>query len=182
MKFTQFFTFTILLSLIFSCQEGVKKVETTSVPTDAEMLDNSFNVTLKVIATKDDDFCVLFTEDGSINFKEGVWKEVKGAPTEQIIKFSLPSDVIPTQLRLDLGKNATQTDLVLKSVQFEYQGNARLLEGVEMGAFFRADESKCTFDPVTGIIKSVMNDGVLASPSLYPHETTFAAEIPKLVR
>ena len=71
-------------------------------------------------------------------------------------------------------------DIVIKSIKFEFDGNVREIKGFEMGVFFRADDTKCTFDSTSGLVKSLVKDGVKQSPSLYPHESVQAAELPKL--
>ena len=48
--------------------------------------------------------------------------------------------------------------------------------------YFRADENTCTFDPITGVVKSNIENGVRQNPSLYPQEPTLKQEIEKLVK
>ncbi|AWA29255.1 hypothetical protein HYN48_03660 [Flavobacterium magnum] len=141
---------------------------------------NTFKVVLNAIVKKNDDFCVLYTENGSLEFNDGSWKGVTGMENEQAIEIALPPNVYPTQLRLDLGKGQEQDDIVLKSVKFEYAGKTRELKGAELGLFFRPDPSKCTFDSSTGLIKALVKDGKKQTPSLYPNESIMAAELPKL--
>ena len=180
MKFKNLFLALFLTLTAISCKEDGKNQENGNQ--EAEVAVNAFKVTLNFIAKKDDDFCLLYTEDGSIDFKEGVWKAVKGAENEQVVEFYLPNDSFPTQLRLDLGRNAEQEDIVIKSIKFEYDGNVRELKGPEMGAFFRPDYSKCSFDTATGLVQAKVKDGKREVPSLYPHENVFAAELPKLIK
>lgn len=169
------------VSLTFvNCKNDGKQSETDNQTQEVETNKNVFKVAINVLVKKNDNFCLLYTEDGTINFKEGVWQEVKGSDNEQIVEFSLPDDVFPSQLRLDLGQNLDQEDIVIKTVTFSYLDNSRVLEGPQIGVFFRPDDSKCTFDASTGIIKAIVKDGVKQFPSLYPHETIQAAELPKL--
>ncbi|AWI25074.1 hypothetical protein [Flavobacterium pallidum] len=139
-----------------------------------------FKVVINAVVKKNDDFCVLYTQNGSLEFNEGTWKGVTGMENEQAIEIALPANVYPTQLRLDLGKGQEQDDMVIKSVKFEYAGKTRELKGAELGLFFRPDPSKCTFDSSTGVIKALVKDGKKQTPSLYPNEAIMAAELPKL--
>jgi len=155
-------------------EEGVK-------PATEEVVANTFKFTVNAVVKKDDDFCLLFTEDGSLNFNDkAVWKGVKGSENEQAIEFVLPNEAFPTQLRLDLGMGSDQDDITIKSIKMEYGKNVRELKGAEMGIFFRADASKCTFDPVTGVVKALVKDGKKQNSSLYPNEAVLTAELPKL--
>jgi len=179
MKMKINFLFVLLFLTVVGCKE--KENNSNSATNNQEVTADNFKLTLNIIAKKKDNFCMLYTEDGSLNFNEGVWSQSKGSDTEQAIEFALPKDVFPTQLRLDLGKNKEQEDLVIKSIKLEYKGKVRELKGAEMGVFFRADASKCSFDAVTGIVKAIEKDGN-REYSLYPNEAILAAEIPKLAK
>lgn len=148
---------------------------------DTQQVSDSFIVTLDVVAKKNDDFCLLYSEDGSINFKEGVWQAIKGSDNSQKVVFTLPSNVKPTQFRIDFGMNKEQEEVIFNSFTMEYIGKSRTIGCPELVAFFRADDSKCTFDHVTGIIKPVIKDGVRQNPSLYPHESNMMPAIQKIL-
>jgi hypothetical protein len=140
-----------------------------------------FKVSLKFIAEKKDDFCILYTEDGSINFgDQAIWKGFEGSTKEQTIDFEFPADVFPTQLRLDLGIKPEQADITLKSVILDYNGKKREIVGAEIGTLFRADENTCKFDAKTGIVKANVEKGTRQNPCLYPQEPTLKQEIEKL--
>lgn len=170
--------FLMLLLVIFGCKEEQKNkiVEQDNQEVSAK----TFKMTLNAVVKNNDDFCLLYTEDGSLDFEKGIWKEVKGSDNEQDIVFFLPEKTQPSQLRLDLGKNIEQQDIVVKSIKFEYDRNVREIKGLEIGVFFRADASKCTFDYSTGLVKALIVEGVKQAPSLYPHETVQSIELPKL--
>ena len=168
----------LLLVVMFGCKDEQKNP--TVEQDNQEVSAKTFKMTLNAIVKNDDDFCLLYTEDGSLNFEKGIWKDVKGNDSEQDIVFFLPEKIQPSQLRLDLGKNIEQQDIVVKSIKFEYDGNVREIKGLELGVFFRADASKCTFDYSTGLVKALIVQGVKQAPSLYPHETVQSVELPKL--
>ena len=165
-------TAILLVSTLFiGCKKEKSIDELEAVkPTIVEKI---FKVKLKFIAKKDDNFCLFYSEDGTTNFNaEAIWNAVKGQADIQTIEYNLPNDVYPTQLRLDFGLTKDQEDIILKSVVFEYDGKTKELNGAEIGNFFIADQSKCTFDSNTGIIKPINKDGVRQDPSLYPQEVT----------
>lgn len=169
----------VVASTLFSCKND--KAETNKEAAVAETPNNQFKFTLNVIAKSEDDFCLLYTQDGSTNFKdEVVWQHVKGNPNEQQVVFVLPADTYPTQLRFDLGIKKEQEDIILKSVVCEYKGKKKEIYGSELGLLFRPDESKCTFDPTTGVIKAIVKDGLKQIPSMYPQETNLGPVLKKL--
>lgn len=179
MKLNKFVLLLVVALSVISCKN---ETTTETKKEEAVMPTNSFKVTVNVVVKKDDDFCLLYTQDGTINFKDGVWKGVKGSNNEQAVEFFLPEDVYPTQLRLDLGRNKEQEDIEIKSVKFDYLGNLLELVGPQVGVFFRADGSKCTYDYERGIVKAIMKGNERQSPSLYPHELVQAQELPKLMK
>lgn len=133
---------------------------------------NKFKVILDVVAKEEDDFCLFYTTDGTIEFTENatVWQHVKGKPEQQQVVISLPEGVDPTQLRIDVGFNRKREDITLKGITFESNGKKKEIRGKELPLFFRADNSKCTFDGKTGIIKAIVVNGQKQVPSLYPQE------------
>lgn len=170
----------IVAVTLVSCK--IKDEQTETETTQPQQ--KSFKVTASVISKTKDDFCLLYTEDGTINFGETVvWASVPGKQEEQKVDFYLPEDVYPTELRLDLGLKQNATDTIyLKSVHFEYNGKKFDIIGAQLGQYFRADENHCKFDPNTGAIIPNVKDGKVKQPSLYPQEVelgkalkTFAA-------
>lgn len=174
----------IILFFSFFCIVGCKD-KTTDKSEESTVAENTikpFKVTLRFSAKIDDDFCLLYTEDGTINFGEkGIWKAIKGNEIEQSVDFVLPEEVFPTALRIDLGIKPEQTEIILKAIILEYKDKTRQIMGTEMGAFFRADENTCTFDATTGIVKPIVKDGVRQNPSLYP-QSILRQEIEKLAQ
>lgn len=175
-----------LLALIFCLVSlvGCKDENSDSKGTaNEEQLTSKFKVTLKFIAEKKDDFCLLYTEDGTTNFGDkAIWKGIEGSKDEQTVDFEFPEEVFPTQLRLDLGIKPDQSDIILKSITLDYDGKKREIIGAEMATFFRADESVCTFDAKTGIIKVNVENGTRKNASIYPQQPTLQQEIEKLAK
>ncbi len=172
---TKLLSLILFTALFTSCKD--QKETTPEANKPAEPI---FKVTVNAIVKKDDNFAFFYTEDGSTNFKiEPTWLDLKGSDAPQDIVWNLPADVYPTELRLDFGIKPDQEDVVLKSVTLEYNNKKKVFTGAEIGNVFRADESKCTFDPATGIIHGKMVDGKKI-PSLYPNEKALGEELTKL--
>ncbi|RZJ33259.1 MAG: hypothetical protein EOO51_14485 [Flavobacterium sp.] len=179
---TKFIAFFALCAITLAGCKNEKSVDDLDV-VKPEVVDDTFKVDLKVIVAKDDDFALFYTEDGTTDFKnEPLWTKVKGNPQEQDIVYTLPKDVFPTQLRLDLGLKEDQSDVTLKSVTLEYKDKKRVIAGPELAVFFRPDLTKCSFDAATGIVKAVVKDGKRQGPSLYPQEVVLQPEIEKLAK
>ncbi len=64
----------------------------------------------------------------------------------------------------------------------EYMGKSKKIGCPQLVSYFRADDSKCTFDHITGKIVAKVVDGKRQFPSLYPHETVLRPEIEKLIQ
>jgi hypothetical protein len=169
----------ILTSFFFSCKKEESVEEINKVEEDL----TSFNVILDVIIKKDDDISLFYTTDGSLNFKEPILQGVKGSESTQQIVFKLPENVKPTQFRIDFGLNPEQEDMYFNKITFKYIGKERVISCPELSNFFRANDNYCSFDPVTGLIKSKNfkdNTGKSFFPSIYPHENNLKPELEKL--
>jgi hypothetical protein len=177
----KFLKITLILSTFFliGCNDKTSN-EKTNKESD---LSNVFVFSVEFIAKKTDNFALFYTEDGTANFGEKViWKQANGSETTQNIEFYLPKDIYPTQFRLDLGSSQEQSEVILKSISFKFNNKKRVIKGLEMGAFFRSDDTKCSFDYKTGIVKTVTKDGKNQGFSLYPHESVQMSELPKLLK
>lgn len=177
----KFFKIALIVSafFLFGCND---KTNSEQVNKEAD-LTNVFVFSVEFVAKKTDNFALFYTEDGTVNFgKKVLWKQANGSEATQNIDFLLPKDVNPTQFRLDLGTSQEQSEVILKSITFKFNDKKRVIKGLEMGAFFRADDTKCSFDYKTGIVKTITKDGKNQGFSLYPHEVVQASELPKLLK
>ena len=173
--------FAILAFALTGCKNE-KPIDDLKVVTP-EVVDKTFKVTLKVVVKKDDDIALFSTEDGSLNFtEEPIWLGIKGSDSEQDMVFTLPEGSFPTLFRIDFGVKKDQEDIIWKSIKFEYAGKTREIQGAQLATYFRPDDSKCSFDATTGLIKAVVKDGQRQIPSIYPLENMLPAEIEKLAK
>lgn len=179
---TKFITLFILMSFAFIGCKNEKSVDSLEV-IKPESIDTTFKVTLEVLAKKDDNFQVYYTEASSEIFTEekSVWVAVKGMETSQKVVLSLPKDVVPALVRLDFGLNKEQGDIVLSEVDLDYLGNKFVAKGAVIGNYFRPlDPTK--LDISTGIITATDKNGNRVEPVLYPHEIPLGEEILKLIK
>lgn len=169
-----------LLALAFTgCKDEKKDGNPTQQETPAAEND-FFQVTLDVVAKKDDHFHIYYSEDGSINFTEekSVWSDVKGSETSQKVVFKLPKDAIPTQLRVDFGWTKDQGEIIINSFDMAYYGKNYTIPGADFFKFFRPNEGNTVVNEANHSVKSLPNDGK-TGPSAYPMDP-LAQEIAKL--
>lgn len=171
MKTTTIFTAIILSALFISCKNDKKeeqKGETTEPK--VEVLEN-FNVIIEASASKDDNFAMYFSEDGTGNFsdKNAVWRDVKGGGENQKILFDLTEEKIPTNIRLDFGLNKEQDSVVIKSVKVSYYANSFEFKGSDFFTYFNKDEQfKYNINPTNGTLTLYKKDGEYKTPFFYP--------------
>lgn len=129
-----------------------------------------FALKLDMVMKKNDSIQVFYTTDGTINFTEGqsFWTRVNGAKHNQTIILPLPNDTIPTQLRIDFGRNRQQDDVVLNKIEIQYQKKAEEIKGRDIYTYFRVDDSYTVLDKDLGLLKR-KQPGQLNGPSLYPN-------------
>ncbi len=170
-----------LLSAIFfitiSCKED--KGHETATAEDIQV----FTVAIDVEVNEPDSFSLYYTEDGSINFGDipAIWASVEGSTDVQRVVFSLPKGAKPTQLRLDLGMNKKQEDIVLRQVTMTYGDKKFAVAGPEVFTYFRPDNSKCKVNTRTSRITAKYRDGIRQTPSLYPHEDALGIKMKSLI-
>ena len=168
---------------VVSCKDDKKTEDAVTTP-EAPKVEKGFSVGFGVIAKKDDNFHLYYTEDGSINFTEekSLWYPLKGSDTEQEVSFVLPEDVIPTNFRVDLGYgvNKEQSDIVLRKFKMDYFGKSFEAKDSLIFNYFYPNKDNTILDKANATLKRIKQDQNTA-PSLYPH-TTLIEEINKLVK
>jgi hypothetical protein len=172
----------LLVAIFFTGCKDEKSVDNLEVVTP-EVVDESFKVTINATVKKDDTFSLYYTEDGSTDFKlEPLWLAFKGNNAPQDIVFSLPKDVLPTQIRLDFGITKDQEPIVINSFKMSYYKKEFQIPGNQFFIYFDPDLSKTVFDKNTATVTAVVKDGARQSPSFYPNTKPLGDEINKLVK
>jgi hypothetical protein len=174
---------SIILSVLYSCKDDSSKKE-INISEEKEVINNLFVITLDIIAKKNDNLHIYFTEDNTINFTEdkSAWHEIKGSEASQKAVFKLAEDLLPTNLRLDLGygKNPEQKEIVVNSITFEYLNKTFVIKSNEIVNYFYPNKDNTILDAETGTLKRIKADQETA-PSLYPH-ATLQDELLKLMK
>lgn len=176
MKSQSFFSILVFFLLLTSCNENSKTGVQHRIISDKSTV---FKVTISAVIKKIDDFSLYYTTDGSINFQKipAIWIGVKGSNSEQEITFSLPKNVKPTQLRIDMGRNPKQAEIILKWVKLSYNGKAVDLPGTMVFSYFRPNVKSTKADATSGRISGITVNGVRQTPSLYPKENPLRKQI-----
>jgi hypothetical protein len=170
----------LLAFSIFSCKNN----KTENAPTEPVKEDKNFKVTIELIAKKEDNMHLYFTEDKSINFTEekSVWVPIKGSEQAQQVVFNLPEDAIPTDLRIDFGGgvNKEQKELVLKNFKMEYFDKTFEVKNAVIFNYFYPNKDNTILDIENATLRRVKEDQIMA-PSLYPHKA-LQEELIKMTR
>ncbi len=168
----------LLFSLAFiSCKDDKKKDSTAK-----EEKAQTFNVTLNMVVKQDDNFQIFYTDETTPQFDEikSMWLPVKGSETAQDIVFHLPEDVLPTNIRLDLGNNSKQTAMKLNSFKMEYYGKTyELKDSLITKNFVIGDQLK--YDKATSTLTPAQGNAQAYDPLLFPQDN-LKEEIIKITR
>jgi len=173
--------FFLLSGLFLLCGcKGDRGVQTFNILDEGPV----FRVTLQATVKNDDRFSVYYTTDGSTNFSKNapIWTKVNGSANSQRITFSLPENLIPSQLRIDLGHNAQQGPIHLEKVRLSYKTKAIEFPGTLIFSYFRPDVKKTKIDATNGWVTGIVTDGKRQAPSLYPKEAPLRDEIDRLTQ
>lgn len=171
MKYSLIIT-CLVFTTLFSCKEN-KETDQNNPQSVEVVKEDFFKVTLDVVVKKDDNFHLYFTEDGSILFNEekSVWNQIKGSDKPQTVVFTLPKDVLPTAIRLDLGYgvNPLQSEIEIINFNCSYFGKSINAKGIEFFDYFYNTPESSTIIPGTSKLKKLdKNQGI--GLILYPNE------------
>lgn len=174
----------ITFSFLASCK-GEKENQTDEKEAVADINKNEyFSVEMTLVSSKEDNFAVYYTEDGTINFdgEKAVWSGVLGQEGIQKITFKLPEEVIPTHIRFDLGFNKEQGDITIQKFKLYFYGNSFEAKGSDFLKYFIQNELvKTEIDEEKGTIKFLKNPNGFEPPFYYPHQALLD-EIAKITK
>lgn len=174
----------LLCASLFSCKNETKS-EDKQVAVEKEEIDKTLmRITFKVIAEKDDKASLFYTEDNTINFddKKTIWADVIGSTNPQEVVFTLPKDVLPTHLRLDLGRgiNPLQTYYDIKGFKIEYLDKKFEANDINVFNYFYANKDVNVITPKSTVLKKVKENQETAV-ILYPHKP-LTEELTKIIQ
>lgn len=130
---------------------------------------NQLVVDIDAVIQKTDSINVYYTKNKEVNFsdEQSFWINVAGNKKNQNIQIVFPDSIQPKQIRLDFGRNISQSDVVLNKMEFAYKNKNFSVKGKEIFYIFRVDENNTTVDKLNGSIKR-KNPKQENGPSLYP--------------
>lgn len=162
--------FTILvLSLSFvSCKnEKTEDNSTTTAPIVSK--DSPFTVKINAVILKDDIFNIYYNEDGKDVYlpEQVVIIETKGKDVAQDIVFELPKDIMPMNLRFDLGANKEQKSIKINSFQMDYLGKSFATKNPAEFIKYFSPNPQIVFDAATSSANIVIDNTVMYDPIFF---------------
>lgn len=129
-------------NLLAQEKEGLSKYIVYDYVLDSDFQPKNTNtsckVTIEVVVSKDDQFQLYFTHDGTYNFNE--WESEKvniiGNRAKQTLVFYLPEGVKITHLRIDPGENPHQGEIKINYVLIENGLNQLKITNKEILNYF----------------------------------------------
>lgn len=162
---------------LFSCKNENKQ-ENQEIVKEPEV----FEVKLNMVVENDDSFQIFYTQTEGEQFDEkfSIWKQVKGSPEPQEIIFKFNEDVLPSNLRIDLGINKNQKPMKLISLKMEYYDKIYELRDTMILKNFVISE-QLNYDKSNSILSHNKKDFPNYDPLLYPQDN-LKEELLKLIR
>ena len=172
-----------LINVLSGCKNNSAKENVEAEKKEA-VVENQFKVTLTATVKKDDNFQLYYNETTfETPYKEenAIWVEVKGSETPQEITFSLPVDVIPNYLRLDIGINDKQDPITINNFKIDYLKKQFNVNGASFFDYFTISDCIEVNDKPNGLIKTFKNKSNIYDPLFYSGEN-LKAELEKLIK
>jgi hypothetical protein len=144
----------LCLITTFGCKEDKS---TTDVVVEEDV--NLVEVTVTATVKKDDKFQLFFKEEDNVVIpfaeQDAIWKEVKGSENAQEIKFLIPENVLPNYLRLDVGTNPENENIVISNFKIEYlDKQININSTMFFDTYFISNACIFIEDKATGLIKT----------------------------
>jgi hypothetical protein len=176
MKNLYFIYVLLALTLLSSCKG--KEEQTEKATKEPEVFEVGFNLTF----SKDDVFQLYYTEDGSLNFNDemSIRLPQKGSENPQEVVFKMPNNVLPTNIRLDLGENPEQKSIVVNSMRLKFYDNVFEAKDSLVSRYFYLLENQVKYDNKSSVISIVTPEGVFYDPLMWSNEL-LTDEIKKVI-
>lgn len=114
----------LLLSLV-ACKNTENKEEVA--------VKDNFSVVFEGVFTKNDKIQIFYLVDGADwSDESSVSQNIYASNEMQKIELDLPKEVIPSNLRVDLGFNPTQSNVTIKNISVKYKND--IING-DLGVF-----------------------------------------------
>ena len=136
--------FVVCTLLFLGCKDDTaekqtKKDETIKESADSkEVNDNIFSVELDVQVPKDDALEVFYLEAETDAYvaTRMIQQKLTGMDDFQHVKFELPKDVYPFNIRLDFGFNKDQEMIKIAGCKLSYNNNSFVIKGKDLKNYF----------------------------------------------
>lgn len=155
----------IFISLL-SCKNNEQKESPEAIE---EVKPKTFQVLLDLVIKTDDEL-ILFYKNGPNQWfddEKTVWNNVKGSEETQTVVFNLPEGVLPTDLRIDIGRNEMKNlkDIEIKKIAISYLDKSFEIPQDKMDTYFKPN--KCmSYDASTKIYTFKKDDEGMYDPFL----------------
>ena len=142
---------------------------------------NILVIDIDLIIKKNDSIQVFYRTDNSVAFteKQSFWNTVKGNPKNQTIQIVFPKSIKPKQIRIDLGRNVKNKEIVLNKIGIFYSNSHFEAKGDAIYKLFRIDPTSSTLDKMSGTLKRKNPDQINGS-SLYPNGNNLFNKLNKI--
>lgn len=165
--------------LIISGCKGETPIDDLPVVTP-KLPENEVEVVAAMTVKEDDIFELFYTEDGTNNFgPKSKRVTVPGNDQKQLITFVLPDDARPTNLRLDVGQNPDQDDMIMESLTVKFHNNSLKISAEQFFKYFTPN-GDLKVNPEEKIIGPDPRKGGY-DPAFYP-EAEITGKLMKLVK
>lgn len=152
----------LILSLsLLSCKEE-KKAE------DIKKEIETFTITFNAVVKQNDVFQLFYVDEKGKGFDElkSFKVDVIGSDEPQNIVFKFPEDVLPANIRLDLGENNMQKEIKFNTLTFKYFDKNFVVTPNKIEQYFVPGQ--LVFDSKTGLIQIDQGKEEKYDPLLYP--------------
>ncbi|WP_123812054.1 hypothetical protein [Mangrovimonas sp. DI 80] len=151
----------------YSCKSEKKETKAIEAPNNSFVINDEvegnlyFEIILEVLVTKDDKFHLFYKDlnDTEYSSERVVERIVKGSENLQTIVFSIPEEVIPNGLRLDVGVNFSQEPIFLKNLKIRYDKKEFYFNDGKFEQLFRPNKF-ISYDSLDQIIFTQSIDGI----------------------
>lgn len=167
----------ILMLTLLSCKDDKKSGVENNVEKKEIQDEKMFKITFELKVKEGENLHLYYVEDGSLNFNEknSIWRKIEGSKDFQEVVFTLPEEIMPTAIRIDLGygKNLEQSPVDLKKFKISYFGKTiEANDGMIFDYFYPTAESAKRIEGTNSVER--LNKSEIAGPILYPNENLIA--------
>jgi len=138
---TKHFAATVLaLFILVACKKERSADESKE---DASQLPRIYEVIVDLVIDTDDDL-IIYYKDGQNQWfveEKAVWRGAIASPTVQQVVFPLPEDIVPNDIRFDIGRNDfKEKTLEIKNITLRFRGKEFNIPQDQVMNFFKPNQ------------------------------------------